>query len=102
MAKQKEVTINGQKFKLQSVSPRFYYEMNDSCGMTGNKKDTPKYLDEMFKNIVIEPKEVSVKGLDYFDDFDDIDTSEKLLIEIESFLRERKQCRNSSEERKAE
>lgn len=91
MAKQKKVTINNMEFTLQSVSPRFYYDMNDSCGMTGGKKKTAEYLDKMFKNVVIEPAEVRTRGLEYFNDMEDLDTTEKLLTEIESFLREGKQ-----------
>lgn len=88
MAKTKIETVNGKDFKLQSVSPRFYFDLNDSCGMTGGKKKTSEYIDKLFKNVVIEPKEVATKGLDYFDETEDIDTSEKLLTKIESFLRE--------------
>lgn len=90
MARTKNATVNGMDFTLQSVSPRFYFELNDSSGMTGNKKNTAEYIDGLFKNVVIEPKEVSTKGLGYFEEKDDIDTAEKLLREVESFLRERK------------
>ena len=90
MARTEKVTVNGMEFTLQSVSPRFYFELNDSCGMTGNKKKTVEYIDGLFKNVVIEPKEVSAKGLGYFEEIDDIDTVEKLLAKAESFLRTRK------------
>ena len=89
MAKQKEVVVNGNKFMLQSVSPRWYFDLNDRCGMTGGKRKTAEYIDELFKNVVIDPKEVSTKGFDYFEEAEDILTSEKLLGEIESFLRGR-------------
>ena len=29
MAKQKKVTVNGQEFTLQSVSPTWYFQTND-------------------------------------------------------------------------
>ena len=58
MAKQKEVTINGQKFTLQSVSPSWYYDFNDECGNTGGKRKSAKYMDGMFRNCVIAPAEV--------------------------------------------
>ena len=89
MAKQKEVVVNGNKFMLQSVSPRWYFDLNDCCGMTGGKRKTAEYIDELFKNVVIDPKEVSTKGFDYFEEAEDILTPEKLLGEIESFLRGR-------------
>lgn len=102
MARTAQVTVNGMDFTLQSVSPTFYFELNDSCGMTGSKKKTAKYIDELFKNVVIEPKEVSTKGLGYFEEADDIDTAEKLLAEAESFLRKRKGCSKSTAERPQE
>ena len=89
MAKQKEVVVNFNKFMLQSVSPRWYFDLNDRCGMTGGKRKTAEYIDELFKNVVIDPKEVSTKGFDYFEEAEDILTPEKLLGEIESFLRGR-------------
>lgn len=89
MAKQKEVVVNGNKFVLQSVSPRWYFDLNDRCGMTGGKKRTADYIDELFKNVVVDPKEVSTKGFDYFEEMEDISTAEQLLREAESFLRGR-------------
>ena len=44
MAKQKEVVVNGNKFMLQSVSPRWYFDLNDRCGMTGGKRKTAELL----------------------------------------------------------
>ncbi len=89
MAKQKTVTVEGQEFKLQSVSPSWYFQTNDECGMTGGKgRDTSKYLDTMFKNVVISPPEVAKDGLSYFDSMDDVKTPEKLIKAIEQFLRD--------------
>ena len=89
MAKQKEVTVEGQKFTLQSVSPTWYFQTNDECGMTGGRgRDTSKYLDTMFKNVVISPPEVATQGMAYFDDKDDVKTPEKLIKAIEHFLRD--------------
>ncbi len=90
MARKKEVTVNGLKFILQSISPQSYMEINDEYGMTGGRRNTAGYIDELFKNVVIEPKEVNTQGMDYFNQNDDIDTTEKLLKEVESFLRGRK------------
>ena len=78
MAKQKEVVVNGNKFMLQSVSPRWYFDLNDRCGMTGGKRKTAEYIDELFKNVVIDPKEVSTKGFDYFEEAEDILTPESI------------------------
>ncbi|MDE7331208.1 MAG: hypothetical protein K2O16_03055 [Lachnospiraceae bacterium] len=90
MAKQKKATVNGTEYTLQSVSPQWYMEINDECGMTGGKRNTAKYIDEMFKNVIVSPPEVRNEGIGYFNLNDDIDSTEKLLKEIESFLRERK------------
>lgn len=88
MARQKKVTVNGQDYTLQSVSPRWYFDVNDRCGMTGGKKNTAGYVDEMLKNVVIEPPEIKTKGLEYFNDMEDgIAATEQLLTEVESFLR---------------
>ena len=66
MAKTKEITIGEQKFKLQSVSPSWYYDFNDECGNTGNgKRKSAKYMDGMFKNCVVEPAEVKANGMEY-------------------------------------
>ena len=52
MSKKKKTVVNGMDFTLQSISPRSYFELNDACGMTGNKKNTAEYIDRMFKNVV--------------------------------------------------
>ncbi len=88
MAKTKEVTINGQKFTLQSVSPTWYYNFNDECGNTGGgKRKSVKYMDGMFRNCVVSPPEVKADGMAYFDEKEDLSTAEKLIAEIETFLR---------------
>ncbi len=88
LARQSEVSVNGQEFTLQSVSPQWYYNTNDQCGMTTDKgRDTARYMDLMFKNSVVSPPEVSHKGMRYFNERGDIETPEKLLREIEMFLR---------------
>ena len=87
MAKQTKVTINGTEYTLQSVSPSWYMEQNDKYGMTGSgKRDTSKYMDIMFRNVVVTPAEVAQGGMTFFDQNDDIKTAVDLLKEIESFL----------------
>ena len=88
MAKTKTVKVNGTDFQLQSVSPNWYLDHNDETGMTGGKRKTAKYMDGLFKSVVVSPKEVQNEGMEYFDRENDISTPEKLLVEIESFLRE--------------
>ena len=86
MAKTHKVTIGDTEYTLQSVSPSWYMDQNDKYGMTGGKKDTAKYMDVMFRNVVIAPTEVAQGGMKYFDENDDIKTAVDLLKEIESFL----------------
>ena len=82
MAKTKEITIGEQKFTLQSVSPSWYYDFNDECGNTGSgKRKSAKYMDGMFKNCVVAPAEVKAKGMEFFDDNEDLKTAEKLVSE---------------------
>ena len=55
---------------------------------TGNgKRKSAKYMDGMFKNCVVAPAEVKAKGMEYFDDNEDLKTAEKLIAAIEQFLR---------------
>lgn len=89
MARQKKVTINGQEYTLQSVSPTWYYDINDKYGMTGSgRKKTIKYMDELFKNCVIAPVDITNQGVEYFEQVDDFKSMEELVAEIESFLRD--------------
>ena len=53
MAKQKEVLVNGNKFVLQSVSPRWYFDLNDRCGMTGGKKRTADYIADQLADQIL-------------------------------------------------
>jgi len=86
MAKQKQTTVNGQEFALQSVSPSWFYDHNDDCGMTGGNRDTKKYVDGLIRNCVVSPPEIANSGLKFFDEKDDIKTPMGLVREIESFL----------------
>lgn len=86
MAKQTTVTIGDTEYTLQSVSPTWYMEQNDKYGMTGGKRETAKYMDVMFRNVVISPAEVAAHGIKYFDEKEDIKEAVDLLKEIEAFL----------------
>jgi hypothetical protein len=83
------VTVNGQQFTIQSVTPSWYYRLNDECGMTGSgKRDSVKYMDAMFKSCVIKPAEVTGEGISFFDKRGDLKTAENLIKAIEAFMRE--------------
>lgn len=52
MARHETVNVLGTDYELQSVSPQWYFEQNDKCGMTGSgSRDTARYMDIMFKHI---------------------------------------------------
>ena len=79
---------SGSSRPLQSVSPQWYFEQNDKCGMTGSgSRDTARYMDILFKNVVTSPANVASKGLKAFEENEDIETPELLIREIERFLR---------------
>lgn len=83
MAKQETIRINGQEYILQSVSPQWYM---DNLDRFGRGKNTAKYIDELIRNIVVSPPEVASKGMEYFNEQEDVATPTLLMEEIESFL----------------
>ena len=85
MAKKKDVTVRGEKYTLQSVSPRWYYDLSDKHLING-KRNTANYADDLLKNVVISPVDVRNNGIEYFEE--SIGTVEDLVQEIESFLKE--------------
>ena len=102
MARHETVTVNGENYELQSVTPQWYFEQNDKCGMTGGTRDTARYMDIMFKNVVTSPASVATKGLKAFEEQEDIETPELLIREIERFLRPGKRSEGSKAPSKKE
>lgn len=98
MARHETVNVLGVDYELQSVSPQWYFEQNDRCGMTGGTRDTARYMDTLFKNVVVSPANVAVKGLKAFEEAEDIETPELLIREIERFLRPGKRSGKSPEQ----
>ena len=94
MARHETVNVLGIDYELQSVSPQWYFEQNDKCGMTGS--GTARYMDIMFKNVVTSPANVASKGLKAFEENEDIETPELLIREIERFLRPGKKSGSSA------
>ena len=94
MARHETVNVLGIDYELQSVSPQWYFEQNDKCGMTGSgSRDTARYMDIMFKNVVTSPANVASKGLKAFEENE---TPELLIREIERFLRPGKKSGSSA------
>ncbi len=88
MARREDVEVLGQSFTLQSIPPSEFYRINSLCGMADDKgKDLRRYIDMMLKSVVIDPPDIKVKGIKYFDDRDDISTPEELIQTVDRFLR---------------
>ncbi|MGL5435875.1 MAG: hypothetical protein ACRDBO_10825 [Lachnospiraceae bacterium] len=85
MAKAGVLTVQGKKFSVQKVSPRWYYGLSDRHLING-KRNTAAYVDELLKNTITDPAEIKVDGLEYFGD-DDLGLVDELVTEIESFLK---------------
>lgn len=92
MARQKNVTVNGVDYTLQSVTFSWYTNLTDLYINPANgRKNTAKYADALIKGCVISPAEVAKGGVKYFDEQEDFATPGELVREIESFLGERNQ-----------
>jgi hypothetical protein len=92
MARQKNVTVNGVDYTLQSVTFSWYTNLTDLYINPANgRKNTAKYADALIKGCVISPAEVAKGGVKYFDEQEDLATPGELVREIESFLGERNQ-----------
>lgn len=92
MARQKNITVNGVDYTLQSVTFSWYTNLTDLYINPANgRKNTAKYADALIKGCVISPAEVAKGGVKYFDEQEDLATPGELVREIESFLGERNQ-----------
>lgn len=81
MSKQKKVTINGKEFTLQHPGVRWYVKTTDVCKNHLGVLQNEKYIDAIFENVVVDP----VVKMDDFDD--DYETMNKLVLEVERFLK---------------
>ena len=75
MARTKVVTVNGTDYTLQSVTFSWYTNLTDLYINPANgRKNTAKYVDALLKGCVTAPAEVAKRGLEYFEEQDDITT----------------------------
>lgn len=81
MSKQKTVPVGGTDYTLQHPGVRWYLQNTDRHKTRGGNMNSEAYIGSLLENVVIEPK---VK----IDDFESLGDLEKLVSEIESFLRE--------------
>lgn len=78
--RQKEVTINGVKYTLQTIPYRDYLNINDNNTNDRGILMRASYSDELLKHCVVSPKVT-------LDDFDnDYRSGMQLLNEVETFL----------------
>lgn len=90
MARTKTIVLNGEEYQLQSVTYSWYVNLIDLyINPNSGRKNTAKYTDLLIKGCVITPIEVANRGVQYFDERDDIKTPGELAKEIEDFLGER-------------
>ena len=90
MARTKTIVLDGEEYQLQSVTYRWYVNIVDLYLNPNNgRRDTAKFTDLLIKGCVTSPIEVANKGLQYFEERDDIKTPGELAKEIETFLGER-------------
>ena len=88
MARQETEEVLRQSFTMQSIPPSEFYRINSICNMADDKgKDLRRYIDMMLKAVVIDPPQIKVMGIKYFDERDDISTPEELIQTIDRFLR---------------
>ncbi len=88
MARQEKVIIDGVEYTLQHPGAVWYLDMNDRCRGPHGLKMLP-YAKEVLEHVVIEPR-LSVEDFD-----DDLAALEKLLSEVEKFLRRKKKQSNN-------
>lgn len=81
MPRQKTVTVNGKEFMLQHPGARWYIGLQDRCKNRAGVLLTEKYTEEILDNVLVDPK----MKIDDFEE--DIDTVERLVVEVERFLR---------------
>ena len=102
MARTKNITVNGLDITLQSVTFSWYSNLTDLYINPANgRKNTAKYADTLIKGCVTAPAELARRGIQYFEDQDDLASPGELIREIESFLAERSRPNSSSPESKA-
>ena len=90
MARTKTVLVNDVEYELQSVNFSWYSNLTDLyINPAHGRKNTAKYVDALLKGCVTAPAEVAKRGLDYFEEQDDITTPNELAKAIETFLGER-------------
>jgi hypothetical protein len=81
-SKIKDVVINGVNYKIQKPSALWYTQMTDRCTNRSGVLMKFNYVEELFKYVVVEPKDTSISSFE-----EDIGGMEELVSEIEVFLR---------------
>jgi len=76
---QKTITISGKEYILQKPPARWVFQVTDRATNKFGVLTKEKYIDELIKGVVVNPKVT-------LDDFEDIGEATQLIQEIESFL----------------
>ena len=80
MSNLKTVNVEGVEYQLQHPGARWYLRLADRHRNRHGVMQSEGYISELFENVVVEPK-VTI------DDFSNVGEMEKLVQEIEQFLR---------------
>ncbi|MFT9496379.1 hypothetical protein [Anaerosolibacter sp.] len=80
---QKEVDVNGKKYLLQKIPFYSYVQMTDRNKNRHGVLMQAPYIKELVESCVVKPK-VAISDFD-----DDFEAADKLVTEIETFLRGR-------------
>jgi hypothetical protein len=75
----KSVKVNGTEYKLQSVSPTWYYDLTTRAQLPGGRIDINILNSELIENVVVEPRIT-------LDDFETPGEANQMLKEIRKFL----------------
>ena len=78
----KKVTVRGVEYTLQNMPFKEFYKMQERNRDAGGNQVPSGIYEEVFSNVVINPK-VS------WENFDDVDEIEELMVEAFRFLRRR-------------
>lgn len=80
---QEKRMILGKEYTLQNMPHKQYYMMQERCRDENGLALPSKMYDEIFANVVIEPRVT-------WDDFENVDDIEEFMKEVFSFLKRRK------------
>lgn len=80
MADKKEITVNGENYVLQHPGVEWTIDHTDNCTNAQGNLVRKKYIQGLFDNVVIQPKNLKVS------DFEKVQGLRDVVNKIETFL----------------